>query len=64
MLRLMNRQRGVLGEKALDLANFAATALVFGQFVGQQPVSVKVIVGGVATWIVLALVAIWLTGDR
>jgi hypothetical protein len=38
MVRLTTRQRVVFGEKLLDLANYAAAGLVFGQFVGQQAV--------------------------
>ena len=64
MLRLTRQQRDVLGEKVLDLANFAAAALVFGQFVGQQPVSWRVIVAGFATWFVFAAWAFWLTGEQ
>ncbi len=64
MLRLTGRQRTVLGEKVLDLANFAAAALVFSQFVGQQRVVWLVIVAGMALWIVLALMAVRLMGER
>lgn len=64
MLRLRPRQRAVFGEKLLDLANFAATALVFSQFVGQQPLSWAVISAGAAAWIVLASLALGLMGTR
>ena len=39
MVRLRPGARAVFGEKLLDLANLAAAALVFGQFVGRQPLS-------------------------
>jgi hypothetical protein len=64
MVRLAPGQRAVFGEKVLDLGNYAAAALVFGQFVGQQPISWMVIVSGVATWPVFAVWAFWLTGER
>jgi hypothetical protein len=46
----------------LDLANFAAAALVFGQLVGQAPVSWTLIVTGVAIWFALVSIALWLMG--
>jgi hypothetical protein len=64
MVRLTASQRPVFGEKVLDLANYAAAALVFGQFVGQQPISLRVMATGVVTWLVFATFAFWLTGDR
>jgi hypothetical protein len=64
MVRLAASQRAVFGEKFLDLANYAAAALVFGQFVGEQRVSWEVMVTGVATWLVFAAWAFWLTGER
>jgi hypothetical protein len=62
MLRLNAEQRSTFGEKLLDLANLAATALVFGQFVGQAPPSWMVMVGGVGVWVALVSVALWLKG--
>ena len=39
MLRLRSRQRAVMVEKLPDVANLGVGALVFGQFVGEQPFS-------------------------
>ena len=64
MLRLQREQRKTFSEKLFDLANFAAAALVFGQFVGQQPASSNVIVAGVMAWLTLILTALWLMGDQ
>ena len=64
MLRLKREQRALFSEKLLDLANFAAAALVFGQFVGEQPLSWLVIVAGVAIWSVPVSIALWLRGAR
>jgi hypothetical protein len=63
MLRLKPRRRAVLVETLRELANLAAGALVLGQFVGQQPLSLWVISGGVAAWFALVAVAILLTGE-
>lgn len=64
MVRLAANQRAMFGEKFLDLANYAAAALVFGQFVGEQRVSWEVMVTGAAVWFVFAAWAFWLTGER
>ena len=56
-------QRAAFSEELLDLANFAAAALVFSQFVGQQPMSWPVIAGA-TTWIVLVAIALGLMGAR
>jgi len=64
MLRLTTEQRRLLAEKLLDLANLVATALVFGQFVGQQSVSLNVMTIGFTVWTVLAWIAHLLTGRR
>jgi hypothetical protein len=62
MLRLRPGPRAAFGEKVLDLANFAAAALVFGQFVGTAPLSWMTIAAGVAIWVLIAVVALWLMG--
>ena len=62
MVRLTARQRAVFGEKFLDLANYAAAGLVFGQFVSQQPVSWKVMLAGAAVWVIFAAMSFSLTG--
>ena len=64
MVRLRPTQRRVFGEKLLDLANFAAAARVFGQFVGQQTASWRVIGAGVTVCLILISTALWLTGEQ
>lgn len=64
MLRLSSRQRVVLGDTLRQLANFAAAALVFGQFVGQQKVSWRLLIAGIALWLVLVSYALVLEGDQ
>ena len=50
MLGLSTRQRSVLVEKLPDIANVAAGALVFGQFLGDRGYSLVLALYGVATW--------------
>lgn len=63
MVRLTKRRRAVLAEKFGDLANFAVTALVFGQAVGQDAFSLGVGVAGIATWAVFMLITFALSGE-
>lgn len=60
MIKLKPRQRGTLIEKIPDLANLAAGALVFGQFLGGQPISPVVALLGIATWGAFMFVALLL----
>ena len=53
MLRLKSRQRTVLLEKLPDVANLGIGALLFGQFVSNQPFSPLLALSGFALWIVL-----------
>jgi hypothetical protein len=53
MLRFSSRQLTALSETLRELANLAAAALVFGQFVGQGLLSWSVVVGGTLVWVVL-----------
>lgn len=62
MIRLRPGPRTAFGEKLLDLANFAAAALVFGQFVGSESLSWTIMVTGVALWFGFVAVALWLMG--
>jgi len=64
MIRSTAYQRAMFGEKVLDLANYAMAALVFGQFLAQQPVSYGTMFVGLATWLVSAAIAFWLTGEQ
>ena len=63
MIRFSSRQRVALGETLRELANFAVAALVFGQFVGQQLLSWRVFIAGVALWLVMVSYALILEGD-
>jgi len=63
MLRLKPGRRAVLVETFRELANLAAGALVLGQFVGEQRLSALAVIGGIATWIALVGIAVWLAGE-
>lgn len=64
MLRLNPRQRGVIVEKLPDLANLAAGVLVLGQFVGEDPASVWLIIAGAALWTGLAGITLLIAGGE
>ena len=51
MRRLEPEQRAFLAETVRDVANIAAGARVFGQFLGSQMFSVWIAIGGVAVWV-------------
>jgi|GEM_PF-6087311 hypothetical protein len=53
MLGLRRAQRALLVDKLAELAELAAAAMVFGQFVGNQRYSLTVAVFGVFAWCVL-----------
>jgi hypothetical protein len=62
--RLTDSQRQAFGDKFLDLANYAAAAMVFGQFVGDQRFSWRVMAAGVVIWFLFAGAAFVFHGGR
>ena len=64
MLDLKPRRRQVLRETLRELANLFAGAMVVGQFVGDQPLSSWVLIGGVAMWAILVGLALVLAGGK
>jgi hypothetical protein len=64
MLRLSSRRRELLSDKFADAANVALGALVFGQFVSEQPYSTTVAVVGFSIWLALTSMAVLMTGGR
>jgi len=62
-MRLTDRQCAMSGEKLLELANYAVAALIFGQLVAAQRISLALMLTGGASYIALVVVALWLTGD-
>jgi hypothetical protein len=64
MLRLDQRRRNALSETLRDFANLVVGALTVGQFVGEQPPSVRLILFGAFSWVLLVAWGIFLTGGR
>ena len=63
MVGLTARQRGALGETLRELANYGAAALVFGQFVGQQTISSRLVLVGIVIWLAFVSLALVLEGE-
>jgi hypothetical protein len=64
MLRFRKTQRAILVEKIPDLANLAAGALIFGQFVGGQRFSLTVAVVGLIAWAAMIGLTLAIAGDE
>ena len=58
MLELTTQQRVLLAETSRDIANIAAGAMVFGQFLGGRPFSASIALGGVLVWVSLVVFAV------
>ena len=52
MVRLTKEQRALLAETLRDIANIAAGAMVFGQFLADTMFSTTVAFGGLTLWVV------------
>ena len=57
-------QRTLLAETLRDIANIAAGAMVFGQFIGSQTFSVRIAAFGMGVWVALVAFAMVLAGER
>jgi len=62
MLVLRRGQRELLADTLKDFANIAAGAMIFGQFLGEQPFSISVGFVGFLVWIVFVTYAVRLQG--
>ena len=62
MVRLNREQRMLLAETLRDIANIAAGAMVFGQFIGSQTLSYSIAAFGMGVWVALATFAMVLAG--
>ena len=63
-MRLTDRQRALFGEKLLELANYAVTALIFGQLVGQERISSLLTMLGFGIYVALVLAGLWFAGVK
>lgn len=64
MLVLSRQQRMLLAETLRDIANVAAGAMVFGQFLSDRLFSPWIAIGGIGLWIVLVTNAIVVARGR
>ena len=62
MVRLNRQQRMLLAETLRDIANIAAGAMVFGQFIGSQTLSYSIAAFEMGVWVALVTFAIVLAG--
>jgi hypothetical protein len=63
MLRLNPQQRALLAETLRDIANIAAGAMIFGQFLADAMFSTGIAIGGMALWVVFVVCAILLASE-
>jgi len=63
MLRLTQEQRVLLAETVRDIANIAAGAMVFGQFLGREMFSLPTALTGLVLWVGLVSWAIALARE-
>lgn len=64
MVELNEAQREVLVDKLPDVANIAAGALFFGQFLGEHIFSFRLAPFGVGIWVFLTACAVALAGGK
>ena len=64
MVGLKRTQRMLLAETLRDIANLAAGAMVFGQFLADAMFSTRVALGGGAVWVVLVLTAVLFVSEE
>ena len=64
MVELSEGQRRVLTDKLPDVANVAAGAMVFGQFLGDRPFSMPLATAGAVAWLALSIVTLFLARRR
>jgi hypothetical protein len=63
MLRLRREQRTLPAETLRDIANVAAGAMIFGQFLSDATYSTSVAFGGIVLWVVFVVCAILLASE-
>jgi len=64
MIRLADGQRAVLVQAFPAAANLGLGALVFGQFLRQQPFSISLAMAGAGIWLAGVAVAFVLAGGK
>jgi hypothetical protein len=64
MLKLADGQRAVLVQALPAVGNLGVGALVFGQFLRQQPFSTMLALAGIGIWLWFVGLAVVLSGER
>ena len=64
MIRLTDAQRAVLVQALPAVAHLGLGALVFGQFLREQPFSIRLALAGIAVWMGFVSVAVVLAGRK
>jgi hypothetical protein len=64
MVRLGQRRRDVAAQSLREMGNLVAAALVLGQFVSGQAISLGRLLAGLAIWLALATAAIMCTKEQ
>ena len=64
MLRLTDAQRAVLVQAIPAVANLAIGAMVFGQFLRQQPFSTGLAAAGIAFWFAFVAITVVIAGGK
>ncbi len=64
MLRLSDPQRAVLVQAVPAVANLVLGAMVFGQFLRQQPFSAGLAFAGIVFWVVFVGFTVLLAGGK
>ena len=64
MVELSKEQRRVIVDKVPDMANVAAGAMVFGQFLADRPFSIALAGAGIAAWVALGAYTLFLARRR
>ena len=64
MLRLTREQRTLLAETLRDIANIAAGAMIFGQFLADATFSTTIAFGGVGLWVLFVVCAVLLASEE
>jgi hypothetical protein len=64
MVEFGSRQRVLLAETLRDVANIAAGAMVFGQFLGERTFSPSIAAPGFTVWACLVVFALSFVGRK
>ncbi len=64
MVRLGRRRRDVAAQALREVGNLVGAALVLGQFVSREPLSLTRLLIGLATWLAFVSAAVFCTEEH